>query len=181
MSPWQLGCVRDGHRNLCLKFGQNRASNSWDIADIEFPVGGGGGGWWWWWWWWWCQCCSERPLMIFIHTWDDVVNTRQTSSFSGSPRWMDCVHRGIFQSPVSVSFEVEEREIEKGKIWIREWNAPPVSTSLRRSHRSVSRNVRKWLFWYFYRRSGNTRWGGTQIRSGTLTSCVWVVSYNPYA
>ena len=39
-----LRCVKDGPRNLCLKFGQNRVSNSWDIADIEFSVGGGGGG-----------------------------------------------------------------------------------------------------------------------------------------
>ena len=48
MSPWQLGCVKDGPRNLRLKFGQNRVSNSWDIADVEFTVvvvvGGGGGG-----------------------------------------------------------------------------------------------------------------------------------------
>ena len=28
--------------NLNLKFGQNRVGNSWDIADVEFPVGGGG-------------------------------------------------------------------------------------------------------------------------------------------
>ena len=44
MSPWQLGCVKDGPRNLCLNFGQNRVSNSWDIADFEFVwwVGGGG-------------------------------------------------------------------------------------------------------------------------------------------
>ena len=32
---------------MCLKFGQNRVSNSWDIADVEFSVvvvvlGGGG-------------------------------------------------------------------------------------------------------------------------------------------
>ena len=44
MSPWQLGSVKDCPRNLRLKFGQNRASNSWDIVDIEFAVGGGGGG-----------------------------------------------------------------------------------------------------------------------------------------
>ena len=44
MSPWQLESVLDGPRNLPLKFGQNRASKSWDIADIEFVVGGGGGG-----------------------------------------------------------------------------------------------------------------------------------------
>ena len=30
-------------RNLPLKFGQNRVSNSWDIDDIEFPVVVGGG------------------------------------------------------------------------------------------------------------------------------------------
>ena len=36
--------VQKGPRNLPLKFGQNRASNSLDIADIEFCgwVGGGG-------------------------------------------------------------------------------------------------------------------------------------------
>ena len=32
--------------NLCLKFDQNRVSNSSDIADVEFGVGGGGGGGW---------------------------------------------------------------------------------------------------------------------------------------
>ena len=35
-------------RNLPIKFGQNRVSNSGDIDDVEFPVLGGGGGWWWW-------------------------------------------------------------------------------------------------------------------------------------
>ena len=44
MSAWQLGTVQKGPMNLPLKFGQNRASNSWDIADIEFTVVGGGGG-----------------------------------------------------------------------------------------------------------------------------------------
>ena len=49
MSLWQLTSVKDGPRNLSLKFGQNRATNSWDITDIEFAVvvvvvvvGGGG-------------------------------------------------------------------------------------------------------------------------------------------
>ena len=36
ISPWQLESVLDVHRNLPLKFHQNRVSNSWDIADIEF-------------------------------------------------------------------------------------------------------------------------------------------------
>ena len=36
--PWHLASVKDGPRNLRLKFGQYRLSNSWDIADIEFPV-----------------------------------------------------------------------------------------------------------------------------------------------
>ena len=40
MSPWQLESVLNVHRNLPLKFHQNRVSNSWDIADIEFL-------WWW--------------------------------------------------------------------------------------------------------------------------------------
>ena len=31
---WQLEYVHKGPRNLHLKFGQNRTSNSWDIADI---------------------------------------------------------------------------------------------------------------------------------------------------
>ena len=31
-------------RNPPWKFGNNRVGNSWDIADVEFPVGGGGGG-----------------------------------------------------------------------------------------------------------------------------------------
>ena len=43
MSPWQLESAQDGPRNLPLKFGQNRVSNSWDIADIEFVWGGWGG------------------------------------------------------------------------------------------------------------------------------------------
>ena len=36
MSLWQLKSVLDVHRNLPLKFHQNRVSNRWDIADIEF-------------------------------------------------------------------------------------------------------------------------------------------------
>ena len=36
MSPWQLESVLNVHSNLPLKFHQNRVSNSWDIADIEF-------------------------------------------------------------------------------------------------------------------------------------------------
>ena len=47
MSSCQLEYVQDRPRNLPLKFDQNQASNSWDIADIEFAVGG----WWWWWVW----------------------------------------------------------------------------------------------------------------------------------
>ena len=43
MSPWQLESAQDGHKNLPLKFRQNRVSNSWDIADIEFVWGGWGG------------------------------------------------------------------------------------------------------------------------------------------
>jgi len=39
---WKL--VQDGPRNLPLKFGHNRVSNSWDITDIEFLWGGGWGG-----------------------------------------------------------------------------------------------------------------------------------------
>ena len=44
MSPWRLESVLNVHRNLPLKFHQNRVNNSWDIADIEFlwwVVGGG--------------------------------------------------------------------------------------------------------------------------------------------
>ena len=40
MSLWQFKYVQDGLRNLPLKFGHNRVSNSWDIADIEFLWGG---------------------------------------------------------------------------------------------------------------------------------------------
>ena len=36
MSLWQLKSVQDGPRDLTLKFCQNRVSNSWDIANIEF-------------------------------------------------------------------------------------------------------------------------------------------------
>ena len=35
MSHWHLLCVKDGPRNLPLKFGQNRVSNSWDITDMD--------------------------------------------------------------------------------------------------------------------------------------------------
>ena len=44
MSPWQLESVEEGLRNLPLKFGQNRVSNSWDIVNIEFFGGDGGDG-----------------------------------------------------------------------------------------------------------------------------------------
>ena len=45
ISLWQFASVKDGPRNLFLKFGQNTVINSWDIADNEFlmvVVGGGG-------------------------------------------------------------------------------------------------------------------------------------------
>ena len=44
ISPWRLESGLDVHRNLPLKFHQNRVSNSWDIADIEFVWVGGVGG-----------------------------------------------------------------------------------------------------------------------------------------
>ena len=40
MSLWQLESVLDVPRSLRFKFLQNRVSNNWDIANIEFP-------WWW--------------------------------------------------------------------------------------------------------------------------------------
>ena len=39
MSQQQLASVLDDPKNLPLKFGQNQASNNWDIANIEL-------GWW---------------------------------------------------------------------------------------------------------------------------------------
>ena len=33
MSLWQLESLQDNPRNISLKFGQNRVSNSWDITD----------------------------------------------------------------------------------------------------------------------------------------------------
>ena len=36
MSLWQLESIIDAPMNLLLNFDQNRVSNSWDIADIEF-------------------------------------------------------------------------------------------------------------------------------------------------
>ena len=41
MSQWQCKSVQNGPRNLPLKFGSNRASNSWDITDMEFVWVGG--------------------------------------------------------------------------------------------------------------------------------------------
>ena len=35
MSLWQLTSVEDGPRKLTLNFGQNRISNSGDIADLD--------------------------------------------------------------------------------------------------------------------------------------------------
>ena len=43
ISLWQLSIVKEKHGKLPLNFGQNRLSKNWDIADIEFAVGGGGG------------------------------------------------------------------------------------------------------------------------------------------
>ena len=48
MLLWQFESVQDGPGNLPLKFGQNKVSNSWDIAEIKFVWGVGGGGEWWW-------------------------------------------------------------------------------------------------------------------------------------
>ena len=44
MSSGQIEPVKDGFRNLPLKFGPNRVSDSRDIADIEFLWGVGGDG-----------------------------------------------------------------------------------------------------------------------------------------
>ena len=41
---WSFFGALQTPRNLPLKFCQNQASNSWDIANIEFVGGGGGGG-----------------------------------------------------------------------------------------------------------------------------------------
>ena len=41
MSSWQLKSAKEVPRNLPLKFGQNLAINSWDIADIKFAEVGG--------------------------------------------------------------------------------------------------------------------------------------------
>ena len=35
MSPWQLTSVTDGPRKLTLKFGQNKISDSRDMADMN--------------------------------------------------------------------------------------------------------------------------------------------------
>ena len=43
MALWQLESVLDVPGNLILKFHQNRISDSWDIADIEFVWVGGVG------------------------------------------------------------------------------------------------------------------------------------------
>ena len=55
MSPSQLALVKDGPRNLSLKFGQYRSINSWDVADIEFTVVGGGGGF---------LCYCQTPVQV---------------------------------------------------------------------------------------------------------------------
>ena len=47
--PGQLASVKDGPRNLPLKFGHDQVSNSWDIADIEFAVGG-------------CACAAHKAI-----------------------------------------------------------------------------------------------------------------------
>ena len=55
MSPSQLALVKDGPRNLSLKFGQYRSINSWDVADVEFTVVGGGGG---------LLCYCQTPVQV---------------------------------------------------------------------------------------------------------------------
>ena len=35
MSTWQLTSVKEGSRNVPLKFGQNQVSNSWDITNMD--------------------------------------------------------------------------------------------------------------------------------------------------
>ena len=43
MLLWQLEIVQDGSRNLPLKFGQNRVSNSWDMLCLNYLPGWVGG------------------------------------------------------------------------------------------------------------------------------------------
>ena len=46
MSLWGLASVKNGLRNLPLKFGPNQATNSWDIDFFGWVAGGWvGGGW----------------------------------------------------------------------------------------------------------------------------------------
>ena len=61
MSPWQLEYVLNVPRNLPLKFHQNRVSNSWDIADIEFVWVGWGG---------WCRVILlSNPTLVLRLGW----------------------------------------------------------------------------------------------------------------
>ena len=63
MSPGQMfygqsftvafGNIQDGPRNLPLKFGQKRVSNSWDIVNIEFFLG-----------WWVCKVIFVSNLQL---------------------------------------------------------------------------------------------------------------------
>ena len=61
MSPWQLKSVLNVHMNLPLKFHQNRVSNSWDIAGIEFL--------------WWVGCAksfygqTQHCVEVTQHSW----------------------------------------------------------------------------------------------------------------
>ena len=64
MSSWQLESVLNVHRNLPLKFHQNRVSNSWYIADIEFVWVGVG----------WCaksfSCLTQLKVMLgWVELW----------------------------------------------------------------------------------------------------------------
>ena len=50
-----LASIKDGPRNLSLKFGQYGSINSWDVADVEFTVVGGGGG---------LLCYCQTPVKV---------------------------------------------------------------------------------------------------------------------
>ena len=63
MSLWHLEYVKKGPRNQPLKFGQNRASKSWDIADMD-------------------KCCQDKCCNVAwtnIHLFDNCLRLERVS------------------------------------------------------------------------------------------------------
>ena len=113
MSSWQLKSAKEVPRNLPLKFGQNRASNSWYMASFPMEIIV--------WGWTWTTTISF-PVVDFAassRSWGSVCKLGLQSN------WKTC---GVWAVPSSVQFLATHRFIDNnnGQVGAELCQAPVV-------------------------------------------------------